>query len=164
MPKTKKSQGKKITSKDTLSHRPMPHEPKKVTRAKVFSFVGVDKKRYDLTLQQKLFCERFCEFSMNGIDAIIEAGYNVTGKNGNTDYKAAAHLSHENLLKPNINAYITVLFERYGLNDDKVDKQLLALINQNAELSSKARGLDMYYKKTSGYAPEKHELGVSAEL
>ncbi len=148
----------------------VPHKGKKITRAQVFSFTGDDGKKYSLTLQQKFFCELFCEFSMNGVTAIIEAGYNVYIKDKNGDdtpkinYKLAAHMAHENLLKPNISAYITTLLDRYGLSDDNAEKQLLAVMNQNAELSAKTRAIDIYYKKKGAYAPDKHNIGISDEL
>lgn len=148
----------------------VPHKAKQGARAQVFSFTGDDGKKYSLTLQQKFFCELFCEFSMNGVSAIIEAGYNVfvKDKDGNEttkiNYKLASVMARENLLKPSINAYITTLLDRYGLSDDNADKQLLAVMNQNAELSAKTRAIDIYYKKKGAYAPEKHDVGISEEL
>lgn len=140
------------------------HDPKKVTRLKTFSFTGVDGKTYELTEQQKLFAELFCNMSMNGVQAIIDAGYNVTGRTGQINYRLAAVMAKENLLKPNISAYVTVLLERYGLTDDHIDKQTLGVINQWGDLNAKVRAIDIMNKKRGSYAPEKHEHDISDKL
>ena len=155
MPKTKKSRGR---------IRPPYHEPKKVTRAKVFRFTGKNKKEYTLTLQQKSFCECFVQFDMKGVDAVIEAGYSVQNARGGINYRVASEIASQNLLKLGIQQYNEILFERAGYHEESADKQVLKLMNQDADLGAKARGLDIYYKKIGAYAPEKREHSVDAEL
>ena len=155
MPKTKKSEGKA---------RPAYHEPKKVTRARVFRFKGGDGKDYVLTMQQKLFCESFVRFDMKGIEAVIEAGYSVYGDRGGIDRNLAASIARENLLKPSLQQYNEILFERAGYHEESADKQVLKLINQDDDLGAKAKGIDIYYKKKGSYSPEKFEHGFTAEL
>jgi len=104
-------------------------------KPRFFKFTGLDGKDYSLTFQQKLFVEKYLEFKGNGVEAIIEAGYDVeykkNGKStGVTNRKLAAVMAYENLIKPNISAYITLKLEEYGFNDDNVAKQHLFLINQ----------------------------------
>ena len=144
--------------------RPAYHEPKKVTREKVFRFTGKDGKEYTLTLQQKRFCEEFVKFDMKGVDAIIEAGYSVYDGNGRVNRILASKMARDNLLKGSIQQYNEILFERAGCHEESVDKQVLKLLNQDADLGAKARGLDIYYKKIGAYAPEKREHSVDAEL
>lgn len=101
---------------------------------------------------------------MNGPDAVIEAGYNVSNTRGVPDRRLAHSISAENLQKPALLAYINTILGRYGLLDDHVDKQLASVINQYADLSAKTRGIDIYYKKKGSYAPEKHEHGLIVEI
>ncbi len=139
-------------------------EPKKAFKPRNFSFTGLDGKKYTLTPQQKEFAEYFCEFSMNGTQAIIKSGYNVFGKKGAINYSLAAVLSSENLRKPNICAYIDTLLDKYGLTDDHVDKQLLFVINQHSDIGAKIRAIDVYYKKKGSYAAEKVEHSLDKKL
>lgn len=163
MPKTEKREAK-IIKASPKTPKPPRHDPKKVTRKQIFTFKGEDKKEYSLTLQQKLFAELFCDTSMNGVTAIIGAGYNVEGKGGGINYKLAAVMAKENLLKPNISAYITVLLERYGLTDDNLDKQTLGVVNQWGDLNAKIRAIDIFHKKRGSYAPDKVEHGFDADV
>jgi phage terminase small subunit len=159
MPKTEKRRG--ATSRRII---PPKHPPKKVTRLKVFRFTGDDGIKHSLTLQQKLFCENFCSLSMNGIDALIAAGYAVENKKGGINYNLARTMARENLLKPSISAYVTKLLDKYGLNDDNLDKQLKGVVNQWGDLNAKVRAIDIAFKKRGSYAPEKVEHNVSEEV
>ncbi len=140
------------------------YPPKHARKPRNFHFKSEDGKEYTLTPQQKAFCEFFCQFSMNGVDAIIEAGYNVRNKRGGFNLPLAAKIASENLKKGNICRYIDTILAKYGLADDHADKQLAAVINQWDDLGAKVRALDILYKKKGAYAPEKFEHGVSSEL
>ena len=118
-------------------------------KAIFFKFKGLDKKEYVLTLKEKLFCHKYLEFKGSGIDAIYEAGYKP--KNA----KIAASMAYENLVKPDISAYITIKLEEYGFNDENVEKQHLYLINQFGDLHAKRGAIDMFYKRFGKYAPQK---------
>ena len=178
-PKTEKPKAHKIKASEKITAKevekvvtvlkknlvkPPPHEPKKVTRAKVFTFKGADGVQYSLTLQQKLFCELFCDLSMNGAKAIVEAGYSVTNKYGVINWKLAVVMARENLLKPSMAAYVTILLDRYGLTDDNLDKQAMGVANQWGDLSAKVRAIDVLYKKRGLYAPDKHTVTLDAEI
>lgn len=139
-------------------------DPKHVPKPKFFHFKGEDEKEYSLTPLQKAFCEFFCDLSMNGPDAVIKAGYNVSNKLGFPDRRLAHSISDENLHKPALVAYINTILSRYGLLDDHVDKQLSGVINQWNNLSAKIKGIDIFYKKKGAYSPEKHEYGLSTEV
>lgn len=140
------------------------YPPKHAPKPKFFHFKGEDGIEYSLTPQQKAFCEFFCQFSMNGVDAVIEAGYNINNKRGVPDLRVAASIASENLRKPNICCYIDTILAKYGLADDHADKQLAGLINQWDDLGAKVRALDILYKKKGSYAPEKFEHGLSMEV
>lgn len=124
---------------------------KPVSKVKKFSYTARDGQKYTLTEQQKAFCDAYLKFGAKGVDAVYEAGYKP--KNVRVAYSIAS----ENLRKPEIFSYINMKYEEYGFNDDDVLREHLFLIKQQGDLSSKARGIDMYYKKTGGYAEEKHE-------
>lgn len=146
-------------------------EPKTIKKPKkkpvtslFFKFTGDDGVEYSLTKRQKLFVEYYLTFGANGVDAVIEAGYDVDYKdkngnsNGTPNRKMASVIATQNLSKLNICAYITTKLEEYGFNDKNVEKQHLFLINQNADLTNKKSALDMFYKLKGKYAPEEHKV------
>ena len=105
-----------------------------------------EKKPRRLTLQQEQFCKIFvsADFFGNGTQSYIEAyGIDTTRKGA---YDCARASASELLTKVNINAKITELIDRAGLNDHNVDKQLLVAIQQNAEFGSKVSAIREYNK------------------
>jgi len=110
-----------------------------------------------LTIKQKLFCKYFLEGSGNAADAVIKAGYNVSRKNGTVDRKLAKSIASENLTKPDLLKFIQQKLERIGFIDENIMKHHLFLIQQFADLSVKAKAIDMYYKKTGAYASDKND-------
>jgi phage terminase small subunit len=111
-----------------------------------------------LTLKQKLFCEAYIETLGNATEAVIRAGYDVKSKNGHLNRTTAKSIASENLTKPYICDYIKSLLDKSGLNNQNVGIQLNFLINQLTDLSVKARAIEIYYKTTGAYAPEKLEI------
>lgn len=111
-----------------------------------------------LTLKQKLFCQAYVETLGNATEAVIKAGYDVRNKDGHPNRIIAKSIASENLTKPYICEYIKELLEKSGLNDKNVGLQLNFLINQFNDLSVKARAIEIYYKTTGAYAPEKYEI------
>ena len=107
---------------------------------------------YELTLQEKLFCEKYLEFKGSGVDAIYEAGYKPKNR------MVAYAMGSEMLRKEHISAYINVLLTEYGYTDDNVTKQHLFLINQFGDLTAKARGVDMFHKIKGNYAAQKFKI------
>lgn len=132
-------------------------KPKSSPKAKAFYFVDTKGEKRKLTRQQKLFCHKYLEMGANGIDAVIEAGYNVYGARGVLNRHLAASIASENLTKPDILAYLNIKYDEYGYGDDNVIKQHIFLLNQNSDLSAKKGAIDMFYKKKGDYAPEKHQ-------
>lgn len=100
----------------------------------------------ELTPKQKLFCENYVskEFFGNGVQSYIDA-YEIDLSEPNA-YNSACVGAHDNLIKPNILGYINSMLDSAGLNDAFVDKQLLFLINQNAEFSAKISAIKEYNK------------------
>lgn len=137
---------------------------RKDRKPRAYNFIGLDKEQYSLTAQQKKFCDIYLSLSGNGTQAAIEAGYNVYTSHGNISYHLAAVIASENLIKPDISAYITKKLEEFGFSDENIKKQHLFLINQFADLKSKGKGIDMYYKLKGEYAAEKVEHGVNEKI
>lgn len=136
-----------------------------------YLFTGLDGKRYKITYKQRLFCEYYLEFSGNKINALVEAGYDVyiKDRHGNpTDkinYSLAKVMASENLTKPSLCSYIALKLEEYGFTDENVEKHHLFLINQFDDLSSKAKGIDMYYKRKNLYPnPLRKDLQTPQEI
>lgn len=108
-------------------------------------------KHAQLTEKEKKFCEIYCQYGVSGIDAVLQAGYDVNSKN--TAYSIAS----ENLRKPKIIAYIEELYKEFRFTDEDVMREHLYLIKQHHDMSCKARAIDMYYKKKGLYSPEVQE-------
>lgn len=109
----------------------------------------VDKKPKKLNPKQELFCKLYAtdrEFFGNGVESYIEA-YDPDRK-GNW-YKSAQGSASRLLSSAIICEKINGLLERGGLNDEFVDKQLLFLITQHSELSTKAKAIQEYNKLKS---------------
>jgi len=123
-----------------------------------FSYVSPkDGKTYTMTIKERLFCEYYLQFKGDGVSAIFEAGYDVKNP------KVAAAMAWENLRKPNLMAYVDSLLEQYGFNDDNVEKQHLFILQQHADLKTKAKAIDMFYKLKGKYAPEKKDITTGGE-
>lgn len=118
---------------------------------KVFTFTE-NKITFQLTEKEKKFCEIYCLYGVKGVDAVTQAGYRVSSKN------TAYNIASENLRKPKIMAYIKSLYKEHNFTDEDVMREHLFLINQNHDLPSKARAIDMYYKKKGLYSPEKQDI------
>ncbi len=105
------------------------------------------KKERELNEKQKYFCELYAtdrEFFGNGTQAYIEAyDIDLTKKGA---YAAARANACQSLTKTNILKYIREIMELGGLNDERVDKELLFLIEQNAEFGSKLGAIKEYNK------------------
>lgn len=160
---------KKITAKDKISAKEMKKVVKVLKKNEVppetpFHFTGLDKKKYKVNPQQKKFCDIYMSLSGNGQDAAIEAGYNVYNSRGDINYNLAASIASENLTKPNIVAYITKTMHEYGFEDENIKKHHLFIINQFADIKTKAKGIDMYYKLKGDYAAQKIEHGVNEKV
>lgn len=124
-----------------------------------FSYVSLkDGKTYTMTLKEKLFCEAYLEFKGDGVDAVYEAGYDVKNP------RVAAAIAYENLTKPHLMAYIDSLLEEYGFNDDNVEKQHMFLLQQHADLKTKAKAVEMYYKLRGKFPKESPDINVSFSL
>lgn len=115
-------------------------KPKAAPKRKV-----TKRKKPELNLKQKLFCELFAsekEFFGNGTQAYIEA-YNISTSRPGA-YDAARVSAHDLLTNPNILQEINRILESAVLNDAFVDKQLAFLIAQNADFKTKATAIKEY--------------------
>lgn len=108
--------------------------------------MGAKKIKDELTIQQMEFCNLYVtsEFFGNGVQAYIEAYDIDVSKKG--AYDGARSSVSALLTKPNILKRINELLDNEGLNDSFIDKQLLFLITQNADFSSKVSAIREYNK------------------
>lgn len=100
----------------------------------------------ELSVKQIKFCENYVskEFFGSGVESYIDAyGIDTTKKGAfNVAYASASRL----LTNVKIYTKINELLEKDGLNDMHVDKQLLFLINQHEDMSSKIAAIKEYNK------------------
>lgn len=105
------------------------------------------KKDNGLNPQQEKFCKLYAtdkEFFGNGVQAYAEAyaiDLRVRGAYQSARADASRLLTNANILER-----INKLLDEGGLNDSFVDKQLLFVINQNADFSSKMAAIREYNK------------------
>jgi len=114
-----------------------------------FNFTGSDGNTYTLSLKEKVFCEVYLRYMGNGTKSVIDAGYKVRNEG------VAAAIANENLRKPHISQYIGLLLEQSGYSEERVRAQHTFLLNQFADLSVKARAIDMFYRTKGMYAAQK---------
>jgi hypothetical protein len=117
-----------------------------------YSYQGSDGKTYKFSLQLKKFCDSYLELYGSGVDAIYAAGYEPK------DRKIASCMAYEFLRYPHCIAYINDHLVEYGFSDTNVEKQHLFVMNQHADFQAKSKAIDMYYKLTGKYAPEKRNM------
>jgi hypothetical protein len=108
--------------------------------------MGSKKIKSGLTAKQELFCQNFvsAEFFGNGVQSYINA-FKVDLKKPNA-YNVAKTEASKLLTNPNLLTRINELLDTAGFNDSHVDKQLLLVITQNADFSSKVAGIREYNK------------------
>ena len=130
-----------------------------------YKFTGLDGEEYMLSFKQKLFSEGYLKHKGNGVDAVIYAGYDVRKKDREGqpidnvfNRKLASVIASQNLTKLNVTAYIQTLYERYGFTDEAVEREHLFLINQHADLKTKAKAIDMFYALKAKYPAKKLDL------
>ncbi len=99
-----------------------------------------------LNPKQIQFCKNFVssDFFGNGVESYLNA-YD-TNKDKPIQYNTAKVNASKLLTSTNILVYINTLLDEAGLNDVFVDKQLLLLITQNADFSSKVSAIKEYNK------------------
>jgi phage terminase small subunit len=100
----------------------------------------------ELNEKQELFCKLFVseEFFANGVKAYAKA-YNIDIEDPKK-YASARVRASELLTNTNISSYITQMLDDAGLNDNFVDKQLLFVISQHADLNAKMKAIEQYNK------------------
>ena len=63
-------------------------------------------------------------------------------------------MAYKILRKPQIRSLIDAKLEEYGFNDYSVNQQHLFLLNQSADLKTKSKAIDMFYKLKGKYLKE----------
>lgn len=121
-------------------------------QSKLIRFTDSEGKEHGLTIQEKAFCDAFLKRSGDGFEAIYDAGYKV--KNS----KSASQMAYALLLKEDVYTYINERLTSFGYNDENIKKHHTFLINQDADLANKAKGLEMYYRIHGKYAAQKIKI------
>jgi len=134
----------------------------KTSLEKRFTYTNQSGKEIKLTPKQYKFCIAYLENGGVGVEAAIEAGYNVNYPKSKTiNRHLARSIATENLSKPVLADFITLNLEKYGFADENVELQHLHVINQHGDLQSKTRAIDMYYRLKNKFPAEKHEHTIS---
>jgi phage terminase small subunit len=100
----------------------------------------------ELNEKQKLFCKYYVseEFFANGVKAYAKA-YNIDIEDPKK-YASARTRAWDLLTNIDISSYITQMLDDAGLNNNFVDKQLLFVISQHADLNAKMKAIEQYNK------------------
>ena len=117
-------------------------------------------KKRELNPEQELFCKLFAttrEFFGNGTQAYIEA-YDIDIKHKGA-YASARTCASNLLTNLNILDRINELLELGGLSNERVDKELLFLITQDAEFSAKL-GAIKEYNQLKNRIQKKLDIGL----
>jgi phage terminase small subunit len=114
----------------------------------------------ELNEKQKEFCRLYVskEFFGNGVQTYIEV-YDIDQKKPNW-YQTACVCASQLLSNPKVFNHINELLEEQGLTDQFVDKQMLFLIQQHADLTNKL-GAIKEYNKLKGRITEKIQKEVN---
>ena len=159
MPKTKTE---KPISKALKTKKPSKKK-KRSPKAKVYRF-KYNNENFSLSILQHKFCELYLTLKLNASECIVEAGYNVKNDNGSYNMNLARMMGSENLSKPNIRAYIARSMDLVDLSKESLKREHAKLILQDYDLPSKARGIDMHYKKIGDYAPIKSTVTIKSKI
>lgn len=103
--------------------------------------------KYDISHEQEMFCQYFTsptEYYGSGVQSYA-AAYNKDLTN-QKEYNTAKACAWALLQNPKIMRRINALIDNAGFNDMNADKQLLFLMNQHSDFSSKLGALKEYNK------------------
>lgn len=143
-------------------------KPKKINQSKELE-LELEPKMETKTLneKQKMFCDYYVskEFFGNGVESYAEA-YNIDLSDPKK-YRFAAVNASKLLIKTNICSYVNQQLDEAGLNDNFVDKQLLMVVTQHADLHAKMKGIEQYNKlkaRITDKAELKHNIDIDVTL
>lgn len=117
----------------------------------------------DLNVQQKMFCDLYMskEYFGSGVHAYAKAyGKDLTIGN---QYNAAKVEACKLLKHHKVKEYMKSLLNDMGFNDDNVNRHLLFVIEQNAELSPKVQGMKLYYQLKDQISPD-NQVNITMNL
>lgn len=100
----------------------------------------------ELSPEEEKFCRLYAtdkECFGNGTKAALHA-FDTYDPDDTSDYRAAANRAHNLLKKSKITRGINEALEHRGLNDEFIDKQLLFLISQHEDYSTKLKAIKEY--------------------
>lgn len=117
---------------------------------KKIKFTGEDGRRYSISPEEKIFCEKYIEFQGNCTEAMLAAGL------GKGSRRSIAAIGGWMLSKPYISQFLKlILHNRISVSNENeseiVRKQLLFLITQNQNLGAKMKAIRLYNKLARRY-------------
>lgn len=107
-----------------------------------------------LTEQEELFCQHYVQ-NFSRIDAAL-ASYNIDREKKHWR-STASNIANENLLKPYINERIRELLDEYHVNPESIDNETAFLMRQNADLSAKKGGIDIFNRVLGRYEKDNEQ-------
>lgn len=159
----------KIKRKSSASVTPATTPPKiypkmKAPKSGVFSFTDLEGNEQTLTVLQYKFADLCVGLDKSPFQCVIEAGYNVYDEKGKVNKGLTWSLANETLNNPKVRAYINKQLQSLKLTREVVMLELAQLLVQKIDLKSKSKAMDMYFKLTGEYAPEKHQHSMDEEI
>jgi len=143
---------------------PKVYPKMKAPKGGVFSFVDLEGTEHTLTQLEYKFADLCVGLDKTPFQCVIEAGYNVYDDEGKINKGLTWSMASENLSKPKIRAYINKQLSSIKLTKEVVMLELAQLLVQKIDNKSKTKAMDMYFKLTGEYAPEKHEHKMDQEI
>lgn len=101
-----------------------------------------------IELKARAFAKDYVATNFNGTEAAAR-NYNVKNR------KVAGVIAVENLAKPSFQKSILEVLEEEGIDRKDVGRQHKIVLRQNKNYPAKNTAIDMYYKLSGDYAPEK---------
>lgn len=156
---------KRKTSGNVKPATPPKIYPKmKAPKSGVFQFVDLEGNTHTLTELEYKFAELCVGLDKSPFQCVIEAGYNVYDEKGKLNKGLAWTMASQTLNKVKIRAYINKQLSELKLTREVVMLELAQLLVQKIDLKSKSKAMDMYFKITGDYAPEKHQHLMDEEI
>lgn len=153
-----------VRKKPTKTTTTKPPTRKKPSKAWLFQFTDLEGKKHSLTKLQYTFADLCIGLDKSPFDCVIEAGFNVFDDQGKLNKGLTWSIANQYLNMPKIRAYINKELASVKLNKEAVMLELAQMLLQKVDYRTKAKAMDMYFKLTGEYAPDKHEHQFNKEL
>lgn len=152
----------KIKRKTSVSKKPA--DSKKPSKSQIFQFTDLEGNDHTLTELEYKFADLCVGLDKSPFQCVIEAGFNVYDDKGKLNKGLTWSMAHEYLNKPKIRAYINKQLSSVKLTREVVMLELAQLLVQKIDYKSKTKAMDMFFKITGEYAPEKQQHSMDEEI